>query len=98
MTFRRARRSGAHAEQIGRDGYHLLAAIIAPSAPIWLREVPAVWIRDLLGVSDNLEGVGQSVWIRRLEAAVGEPRLSGRRRCTTCSGEAPLSTRWRLLL
>ena len=32
----------AHAEQIGRDGHQLLAAITAPDAPIWLREIPAV--------------------------------------------------------
>ena len=32
----------AYAEQIGRDGHALLAAIMAPDAPVWLREVPAV--------------------------------------------------------
>ena len=32
----------AHAEQIGRDGHQLLAAIMAPGAPIWLRQIPAV--------------------------------------------------------
>ena len=32
----------AFAEQVGRDGHHLLAAVTAPEAPIWLREVPAV--------------------------------------------------------
>jgi hypothetical protein len=32
----------AHVEQIGRDGHQLLAAIMAPGAPIWLREIPAV--------------------------------------------------------
>ena len=25
----------------------------------------AVWMRDLLGMSDDLEGIGQSMWIRR---------------------------------
>jgi hypothetical protein len=35
----------ACAEQIGRDGHALLAAITAPDAPTWLREVPTV---DLL--------------------------------------------------
>lgn len=30
------------AEQVGRDGHALLAAILAPDAPPWLREVPAV--------------------------------------------------------
>jgi transposase len=32
----------AFAEQVGRDGHYLLAAVTAPEAPIWLREVPAV--------------------------------------------------------
>lgn len=32
----------AHAEQIGRDGHQLLAAIMAPGAPTWLRQIPAV--------------------------------------------------------
>jgi transposase len=31
-----------HAEQIGHDGHQLLAAITAPDAPAWLREIPAV--------------------------------------------------------
>ena len=40
------------AEGVGRDGHALLAAIAAPDAPAWLREVPAimllrrVWIRN----------------------------------------------------
>ncbi len=40
------------AEEIGRDGHALLAAIAAPDAPAWLREVPAaallwrVWIQN----------------------------------------------------
>jgi hypothetical protein len=32
----------AHAEQIGREGHQLLAAIMAPDLPIWLRQIPAV--------------------------------------------------------
>ena len=50
-----------------------------------------VWMRDLLGVSDDLEGLRQSVWIGWLVAPVGKLRL-GRPGgcCTTCSGEAPL--------
>ena len=32
----------AYAEQVGRDGHALLAAIMASDAPAWLREVPAV--------------------------------------------------------
>ena len=43
----------AHAEQIGRDGHQLLAAITAPGAPTWLHEIPAVellrqvWLQNL---------------------------------------------------
>jgi hypothetical protein len=32
-------------------------------------------MRDLLGVSNDLEGLGQSAWIGRLEAHVGEVGL-----------------------
>src|SRR5918912_1238650 len=32
----------AYAEQVGHDGHVLLATIMAPDAPAWLREVPAV--------------------------------------------------------
>jgi hypothetical protein len=34
-------------------------------------------MRDLLGMSDDLEGLGQGAWIGRLEAPVGQPRLGG---------------------
>jgi hypothetical protein len=33
-------------------------------------------MRKLLGVSDELKGIRQSAWIRRLEAQVGEFGLS----------------------
>jgi len=42
----------AFAEQVGRDGHALLAAVAAPDAPTWLREVPAidvlrrVWVQN----------------------------------------------------
>jgi transposase len=48
----------AHAEQIGRDGYQLLAAIMAPDAPIWLRQIPAVellrqaWLQNFSIIGD----------------------------------------------
>src|SRR5215203_841021 len=48
----------AHAEQIGRDGHQLLAAIMAPGAPAWLREIPAiellrqVWIQNFCLIDD----------------------------------------------
>ncbi|WP_404294770.1 IS1182 family transposase (plasmid) [Microvirga sp. RSM25] len=47
-----------HAEQIGRDGHQLLAAITAPGAPIWLREIPAVellrqvWVQNFCLISE----------------------------------------------
>ncbi|WP_262032496.1 IS1182 family transposase [Microvirga sp. Mcv34] len=48
----------AHAEQIGRDGHQLLAAIMAPGAPIWLRQIPAVellrqaWLQNFSIIGD----------------------------------------------
>jgi transposase len=48
----------AHAEQIGRDGHQLLAAIMAPGAPIWLRQIPAVellrqvWLQNFCLIDD----------------------------------------------
>jgi transposase len=39
-----------YAEQIGRDGHALLAAIMASDAPVWLREVPAVTLLRLVWV------------------------------------------------
>jgi transposase len=48
----------AHAEQIGRDGHQLLAAIMAPGAPIWLRQIPAVellrqaWVQNFCLIDD----------------------------------------------
>ncbi len=47
----------AHAEQIGRDGHTLLAAVFSPDAPTWLREIPAVillgrvWLQNFQIVS-----------------------------------------------
>ncbi len=46
----------ALAEQIGTDGRHLLTAIYDPSAPVWLREVPAVQIL-------------RQVWVQQFYAA-----------------------------
>src|SRR5688572_7316450 len=39
--------------------------------------VLGVWMRDLLGGSDDLEGLGQSARIGRLRAPVGEFGLGG---------------------
>ncbi|WP_262032552.1 IS1182 family transposase [Microvirga sp. Mcv34] len=56
----------AHAEQIGRDGHQLLAAIMAPDAPIWLRQIPAVellrqaWLQNF-SIIDDAPAVGPEV-------------------------------------
>ena len=34
-------------------------------------------MRDLLGMSDDLESLGQSAWIGRLEARIGQFGLRG---------------------
>jgi transposase len=52
----------AHAEQIGRDGHLLLAAIMASGAPIWLRQIPAVellrqaWLQNFSIIGDAPAG------------------------------------------
>jgi len=61
----------AYAEEIGRDGHALLAAVAAPDAPAWLREVPAamllrwVWIQNFClvpaeaGAQRGMKGPGE---------------------------------------
>lgn len=50
----------ALAEQIGTDGFRLLAAVRAQDAPIWLRDIPAVemlrrvWVQQFLLTQDKL--------------------------------------------
>ena len=41
------------------------------------KEVLGVWMRDVLGMSNNLEGIWQSMWIGWLGASMGKLRLSG---------------------
>jgi len=54
----------------GRDGYHLLDQIHARSAPVWLREIPAVqvlrrvWIQQFYRDADNATGRAE---VRRRE-------------------------------
>lgn len=36
-----------------------------------------VWMRDLLGSSDDVESFGQRFWIGRLRVPVGQLRLGG---------------------
>ena len=48
------------AERIGQDGTHLLTDLLAPTAPPWLRQVPAVerlrqvWVQNYLYENDQL--------------------------------------------
>ena len=48
----------AYAQEIGADGYALLAALYAPQAPVWLREEPAVetlrrvWVQQFYREAD----------------------------------------------
>jgi hypothetical protein len=42
-----------------------------------IRDEEGVWMRDLLGGRDDLEGLGQGAWIGRLRAPVGQLRLGG---------------------
>ncbi len=56
----------AYAEQIGGDGYQLLAALSVPGAPAWLREIPAVellrqvWTQNF-GLIDDAPTAGPEV-------------------------------------
>jgi len=55
MFCPRPRPRQALAEQVGADGLRLLAALAAPTAPAWLREIPAV---DVL----------RQVWVQQYHA------------------------------
>jgi transposase len=54
------------AEQIGRDGFRVLAAVTAPEAPGWLREVPAVetlrqvWLQQYHAPTDGVRWRGSA--------------------------------------
>jgi transposase len=52
----------AMADQIGEDGWHLLAALSAAEAPAWLREVPAVEILRRVWVQQFTVTDGQVSW------------------------------------
>lgn len=54
------------AEQVGADGRRLLAALFAPSAPVWLRELPAV--RTL-----------QQVWVQQFYALPADQPMRWRK-------------------
>ena len=61
----------AFAEQVGRDGHALLAAVAAPDAPTWLRKVPTVevlrrvWVQNFILVDqDELPTAGTRSGVR----------------------------------
>jgi transposase len=66
------------AGQYGRDGYHLLEAALAPGAPGWLRELPAVevlrqvWVQQYTRAEDGT--------VTRREAGFGPGLPPGRSR------------------
>ena len=72
----------ACAEEVGRDGDALLAAMTAPDAPAWLREVPAVqvlrrvWIQNFCLLPASAPGgdaAGDGVALRWRTTAEGFP-------------------------
>ncbi|MEU5524888.1 hypothetical protein ABZ759_30580 [Streptomyces sp. NPDC047860] len=44
--------------QIATDGYRLLEAVFAPTAPAWLREVPAVGVLRIVWVQQFTRNIG----------------------------------------
>ena len=49
-------------ETVGRDGYHLLAAIYDNAAPCWLREMPGVKILQRVWIQQYYQEDGQVKW------------------------------------
>ena len=66
------------AVQYGRDGYHLLAAVWAPGAPGWLRELPAVaalreiWVQQYYRTGEHGQEV---IWREPGEQGIPPGRL-----------------------
>ncbi|GEO17362.1 hypothetical protein MAE02_50580 [Microvirga aerophila] len=56
----------AHAEQIGRDGHQLLAAIMAPGAPMWLRQVRLLSCCGRPGSRTSSSSTMLQLWALRL--------------------------------
>ena len=59
---RTAARRAAWVQQIGEDGHHLLAALVAPCAPDWLRHLPAAALLRQVWVQQFLLSDGQARW------------------------------------
>lgn len=57
--------------RVGQDGYHLLRAIYEPSAPAWLRQLPAVQILRHVWIQQYYLADDQVHW--RTDASLGLP-------------------------
>jgi transposase len=69
------------ARQYGRDGYHLLEAALAPGAPGWLRELPAVEVLRQVWVQQYTRD--QDGTVKRREAGLESGLPPGRSRITS---------------
>ncbi|MCW2908139.1 MAG: putative transposase [Actinomycetia bacterium] len=69
------------ARQYGRDGYHLLEAALAPGAPGWLRELPAVEVLRQVWVQQYTRD--QDGTVNRREAGLESGLPPGRSRITS---------------
>jgi transposase len=69
------------AVRYGRDGYHLLEAALAPAAPGWLRELPAVEVLRRVWVQQYTRGQDGTVTRREAGYELGLP--PGRSRITS---------------
>src|SRR3954454_5863463 len=63
---RTAAKRAAWVQQMGEDGHHLLAALVAPTAPEWLRHLPAA---EML----------RQVWVQQFYLADGQVRWRTKR-------------------
>jgi hypothetical protein len=75
---------------IGRDGFHLLEAVVSPDAPAWLREIPAVqvlrtaWEQYHRTITDT---AGTEVaWRENKDLPPGRARLPSRMTSTPATG------------
>jgi transposase len=53
---------GAHAQQVGTDGFALLAAVDDPTAPLWLRQLPALQILRRVWIQNYSRTAEQITW------------------------------------
>ncbi len=69
----------ARAEEVGRDGHALLGAVSAPTAPAWLRAVPAVaTLRQVWVQQYYVDDSGATHWRTEDEGGAGLPPLAVR--------------------